>query len=70
MIYQYAVYTGNAKFLEVTCWLINNKIKIEAHLNRTRFWIPTGPLLTEFLLRWHDVCPPVNEGAEHAVFGL
>jgi len=70
MIYQYAVYTRDDKFLEVTRWVIKNKLRIEAHLNRTRFWIPTGPLLTEFLLRWHDVCPPVNEGAEHAVFGL
>ena len=70
MIYQYAVYTGDSKFLEVTRWVIKNKLRIEPHLNRTRFWIPTGPLLTEFLLRWHDVCPPVNEGAENAVFGL
>ena len=31
-----------------------HKLAHELHLNRTRFWIPEGPVLTEFLLRFDN----------------
>jgi len=68
MTYQYAVYTGSSKFLEVCDWLIANAVMFEPHLNRTRFWLRDGPLLTEFFLRYSLDCSIVE--AEHAVFRL
>ena len=42
-------------------WIYANSITFEAHLNRTRFWVPTGtPLHTEFLLRFAHCCPQVD----------
>ena len=59
---QYGVYTGDDRFLDVVNWLKINKIKkIEVHINRTRFWVPDGPVLTDFLLRFSGVCPAVAE---------
>jgi hypothetical protein len=56
---QYCVYTRDEKFLEVAKWISKNKIKFEPHLNRTRFWIPDGILMTEFLLKYSEICPAV-----------
>jgi len=38
-----------------------HKLRCEVHLNRTRFWVPTGSVLTEFLLRFSDSCTYVDE---------
>jgi|APGre2960657404_1045060.scaffolds.fasta_scaffold222720_2 hypothetical protein len=61
---QYCVYTRDDKFLEVASWISTNNIKFEPHLNRTRFWIPDGVLMTEFLLKYGDICPRVMESSE------
>ena len=61
MIRQYCVYTKDPEFLQVASWLDSTSTKYEPHLNRTRFWIPEGPVLTEFLLKWGDCCPEVKE---------
>lgn len=68
MIKQYAVYTLDPTFLKVYTWLVENEIKMEPHLNRTRFWIIEGPLLTEFLLRWGQSCPPVEEVPRNSLY--
>ena len=68
MMYQYAVYTGSSKFLEVCDWLIANAVMFEPHLNRTRFWLRDGPLLTEFLLKYSMHCSIVED--KHDLFGL
>ena len=60
-MHQYCVYTKNEHFLEVASWLQEHTIKYELHLNRTRFWVPDGSMLTEFLLKWGNVCPSVKE---------
>jgi hypothetical protein len=60
-VYQYAVYTQHPRFLDVARWLSSHQLKIIPHLNRTRFWIAEGPVLTEFLLRWGDVCTRVED---------
>jgi hypothetical protein len=61
---QYCVYTRDEKFLEVAKWISKNNIKFEPHLNRTRFWVPYGPIMTEFLLKYIDICPAVTENSE------
>ena len=66
-MYQYCVYTSDPIFIEVCNWISQHKIKYEIHLNRTRFWVSKGAVLTEFLLKYADVCPKVKEGSEYAV---
>jgi hypothetical protein len=58
---QYCIYNRDDKFLEVAEWVSNKKIKCELHLNRTRFWVPEGIIMTEFLLKYSEICPKVNE---------
>lgn len=60
-MYQYCVYTTNKRYIEVGRWVVQNNIQYEIHLNRIRFWIPQGPILTEFLLKYSSICPPVEE---------
>jgi hypothetical protein len=50
----YAVLSASADYLRVMRWVEGQELSIEVHLNRTRFWIPEGQVLTEFLLRWSD----------------
>ena len=64
-LYQFAVYTRDAEFVEVIGWIKTNKIRFETHLNRTRFWIPEGPELMEFLLAWSHVCHRVDQETDH-----
>jgi|Laugrespbdmm15dd_1035085.scaffolds.fasta_scaffold48384_2 hypothetical protein len=60
-MYQYCVYTSNNQYAEVAQWLVHNGIKNEIHLNRIRFWVPEGLVLTEFLLKYSDTCVSVEE---------
>jgi hypothetical protein len=66
-LYQFAVYTRSDEFVEVINWLRRNNIRAEVHLNRTRFWIPYGPELLEFLLTWGSVCPRVDDETDHVL---
>jgi hypothetical protein len=50
----YAVLSASADYLRVMNWVSDRELAIEVHLNRTRFWIPEGVVLTEFLLRYSD----------------
>ena len=58
---QYYILTRDPQFLDVGKWIADNNIKYELHLNRTRFWVPTGPITTEFLLKFIHCCPTVEE---------
>ena len=62
---QYCVYTRDPNFLDVLDWIKENRIECEAHINRTRFWIPEGPKLTWFLVSWSHVCPEVKENEDY-----
>lgn len=66
-LYQFAVYTKSNEFIEVINWIKRNNVRAEVHLNRTRFWIPYGPELLEFLLTWGSVCPRVDDETDHAL---
>jgi len=56
----YYILTLHPDFVSVWHWLNDNNISRELHLNRTRFWVPEGPVLTDFLLRFADSCEPVD----------
>jgi hypothetical protein len=59
---QYYILTLDPRCAEVFNFLQHHELTIEVHLNRTRFWIPEeSSVLTEFLLRFSDCCPYVDE---------
>ena len=60
---QYYVLNCDSRFADVADWMIENDIVWEMHLNRTRFWVPEGPVLTQFLLKFIQCCPEVDEDA-------
>lgn len=57
---QYCVYTYHPQFSAVLQWLDSRRVIYDVHLNRTRFTIVDSQLLTEFLLKWGDVCYTVD----------
>jgi len=59
---QYYVLTLEPRIGEVFKFIDSHNLQFEAHLNRTRFWVPAGIILTEFLLKFSEICPPVEEG--------
>ena len=63
---EYYILTRSTEFIPLGRWLAHNRIKCEFHLNRTRFRIEEGPLLTEFLLRFTDCCPYVDPAKDLA----
>lgn len=60
MIYHWAVYSRDPEFSQVLEWIQSQDIVYELHINRTRFWIPTGKLYLEFLLRFSHCCHRVD----------
>ena len=58
---QHYILTHDPQFLDVCKWIDDNQIKFEGHLNRTRFWVPDGIIMTEFLLKFIHCCPTVEE---------
>ena len=59
---QYYILTLDPRASEVFCFIRDHKLTCEVHLNRTRFWIEDNTsVLTEFLLRFADSCPYVDE---------
>jgi hypothetical protein len=58
---QYYVLTSNSDFLDVFTFIRNHNLEFSAHLNRTRFWVPDGPTLTEFLLRFAHTTSLVSD---------
>ena len=67
MMKQYCVYSRDPHFIDVIRWINDNQVQAEVHINRTRFWVPDGVLMTEFLLKWHTVCPHVPESDNYAL---
>ena len=64
---QYYILTLDPRALEVFEFVRDHKLTVEVHLNRTRFWIEEDTsVLTEFLLRFADSCPYVDESADLA----
>lgn len=61
---QYYILTLDPRAGEVINFISDHTLRIEVHLNRTRFWVPEGSVLTEFLLRFSDCCPYVDDSAD------
>jgi hypothetical protein len=57
---EYFVLTLDPNFGSVLRWITDHKLVMEVHLNRTRFFVPEGPLYTEFQLRFAHCCPLVD----------
>ena len=49
---QYAILTEDPAFKDFYEFIERYNLQFEPHLNRTRALIPTGKILTEFLLRF------------------
>jgi hypothetical protein len=66
VIKQFCVYSHNPCFVDVLEWLRENKIKLEAHVNRTRFWIDSdSPEMAMFMLTHRRDCEPVDEDQDY-----
>ena len=64
---QYFILTLDPRASQVFCFIRDHKIPCEVHLNRTRFWLEEdSSVLTEFLLRFADCCPYVDDSLDLA----
>ena len=62
---QYYILTLDPRAGEVINFIREHSLALEVHLNRTRFWIDEdSSVLTEFLLRFADCCPHVDESVD------
>jgi hypothetical protein len=57
---QYYVLSLDPEYVNVITFIRYHGLDFSAHLNRTRFTVPEGPILTEFLLRYANVCTPLD----------
>ena len=62
----YYVFTLEPKASEVFKFIQEHSLQFELHLTRTRFWIPEGRLLTEFLLRFSECVHQVDDSLDLA----
>lgn len=61
---QYYVLTQDPALEHVFEFIRHHNLKLEVHLNRIRFWVPDGTVLTEFLLRFSTVATLVDESLD------
>ena len=62
----YYVLNLDPRAAEVFEFIKAHKLTCEVHLNRTRFWVPDGSVLTEFLLRFSECVCLVDESVDLA----
>ena len=56
----YYVLNRDSRATEVFEFIRDHQLRVEVHLVRTRFWVPEGSVLTEFLLRFGDCVEQVD----------
>ena len=61
---QYYVLTQDPALKPIFEFIRHHDLKLEVHLNRSRFWVPEGTVLTEFLLRFSAVATLVDESVD------
>jgi hypothetical protein len=44
----------------------NHALRVEVHLNRTRFWVPDGMVHTQFAIQFSESCPLVDDSLDLA----
>ena len=52
MLTQFAILTQDPHFKQALEFVQQHSLEHQVHLNRIRFWVPHGAILTEFLLRF------------------
>jgi len=52
---QFAVLSSDPDLEQVFEFIQHYDLRCEVHLNRTRFWVPEGAVLTECLLRFDTI---------------
>lgn len=57
---QYYILSLDPNMSQVFEFIRKHDLRFELHINRTRFWVPDGVILTEFLLRFSECCPQVD----------
>jgi hypothetical protein len=62
----YYILNLDPRALEVFDFIKHHTLRVEVHLNRTRFWVPEGSVLTEFLLRFSACCTHVDPSLDLA----
>jgi hypothetical protein len=50
----YYILNQDPRAEQVFEFIRDHRLAVSVHLNRTRFWVPTGTVLTEFLLRFGE----------------
>jgi hypothetical protein len=61
---QYYALTTAPQLASIFEFIQHHNLQFEVHLNRTRFWVPDGTVLTEFLLRFSTVATLVDESLD------
>ena len=49
---EYYILTLHPHAKEVFTWIFDNDLKLEVHLNRTRFWVPNDSSLNTYFQLW------------------
>lgn len=60
----YYVLNQNPHTPDILDFIISHDLTYELHFNRTRFWIPEGAILTNFLLRFSTQCLLVDDSLD------
>lgn len=57
----YYVLNRDPRASEIFDFIRDHRLVCSIHLNRTRFYVPEGSVLTEFLLRYSESCCIVDD---------
>lgn len=63
---QYYVLNLDPRAEQVFEFIKTHSLRVEVHLNRTRFWVPLGILHTQFVMQFSESCPIVDESLDLA----
>jgi hypothetical protein len=63
---QYYILNQDPRASQVFEFIKAHKLTVEVHLNRTRFWVPQGAVLTELLLRFSECVSLVDDTVDLA----
>jgi hypothetical protein len=59
-MHQHYVLTESPQLHTVLEFIDQHDLQREVHINRVRFWLPSGELYVMFLLKFSDCCPLVD----------
>lgn len=60
----YYILNLDPRAVELFEFIRAHSLTVEVHLNRTRFLVPEGSVLTEFLLRFSDSCQQIDDSLD------